>query len=30
MFRLFVAIDLPPEIKEKLLAIGGGYRGRAG
>ena len=27
MFRLFVAIDLPPEIKEKLLAIGGGVPG---
>ena len=27
MFRLFVAIDLPPEIKERLLAIGGGVPG---
>ncbi len=27
MYRLFVAIDLPPDIKEKLLAIGGGVPG---
>ena len=27
MFRLFIAIDLPPEIKESLLAIGGGVPG---
>jgi 2'-5' RNA ligase len=27
MYRLFVAIDLPAEIKEKLLAIGGGVPG---
>jgi 2'-5' RNA ligase len=27
MYRLFVAIDLPADIKEKLLAIGGGIQG---
>ncbi|PWB76170.1 RNA 2',3'-cyclic phosphodiesterase [candidate division GN15 bacterium] len=27
MFRLFVAIDLPPEIKDRLLALSGGVPG---
>lgn len=27
MYRLFVAIDLPPEIKDQCLAIGGGVPG---